>query len=150
MKALQEAILACAAMTALCGAPAMAGQEDATSREILALERKAMDGFQAGNPDPCLALMDPEISYFHVVTDKRIDGLPALKTLFDAYRGRPLFDSYELADPKVQMMGDTAVLTYILVRHLGSDTTRWNATEVYQRKGNGWRIIHSHWSVTKS
>jgi hypothetical protein len=40
------------------------------------------------------------------------------------------------------------VLTYILVRHVGASTTRWNATQVYQRKKDGWRVIHSHWSVT--
>ena len=62
---------------------------------------------------------------------------------------RPLFDSYEMAGPKVQTSGDIAVLTYILVRHTGSATSRWNATQVYQRKKEGWRIIHSHWSATK-
>ena len=76
-------------------------------------------------------------------------GLPAVKALFDGYRGRPLFDSYEMAEPKVQASGDTAVLTYILVRHIGTMTTRWNATQVYRQKKEGWRIIHSHWSVTR-
>ena len=83
------------------------------------------------------------------MTDKRLEGLPALKALFEAYRGKPLFDSYEMADAKVQSSGDTAVLTYVLVRHVGTATTRWNATQVYQRKKEGWRIIHSHWSATR-
>ena len=61
--------------------------------EILALERRAMDGWLKGDPDPVLAITDPDISYFHVMTEKRIDGLPALKALFEAYRGTPLFDS---------------------------------------------------------
>ena len=25
----------------------------------------------------------------------------------------------------------------------------WNATEVYRRTKNGWRIIHTHWSLVK-
>ena len=142
-------VLACAMATALCGVLAAADRDDAAAREVLALERTTLDGWQVGNPDPLLAISDPEITYFHVVTDKRLEGLPAVKALFEAYRGRPLFDSYEMADAKVQASGDTAVLTYTLVRHVGAATTRWNATQVYQRKKEGWRIIHSHWSATR-
>ena len=142
-------VMACAVAAALCGVLPAADQNEAAAREVLALERTTLDGWQVGNPDPLLAISDPDITYFHVVTDKRLDGLPALKALFEAYRGRPLFDSYEMADPKVQAGGDTVVLTYTLVRHLGTATTRWNATQVYQRKKEGWRIVHSHWSATR-
>jgi ketosteroid isomerase-like protein len=146
---MKNSILACAVAAALCGALAAADGNEATGQEVLALERRTLDGWQVGNPDPLLAISDPEITYFHVVTDQRLDGLAAVKALFEGYRGRPLFDSYEMAEPKVQASGDTAVLTYILVRHVGTETTRWNATQVYQRKKEGWRIIHSHWSVTR-
>jgi hypothetical protein len=71
-----------------------------------------------------------------------------VKELFERYRGTPLFDAYEMADPKIQAAGDIAVLTYILVQHMGAATSRWNATQVYQRKKDGWRVIHSHWSAT--
>jgi ketosteroid isomerase-like protein len=142
-------ILACAAAAALCGVLTAADSTEAVAREIIALERTALDGWQKGNPDPLLAISDPDITYFHVMTGQRLDGLPAVKALFDGYRGRPLFDSYEMAGPKVQSSGDTAVLTYTLVRHIGTMTTRWNATQVYQRKKEGWRIVHSHWSETK-
>jgi ketosteroid isomerase-like protein len=146
---MEKLILACAVAAALCGVLAAADQNEVIAREILAMERKAMDGWLTGNPDPTLAILDPEITYFHAVTDKRLDGLPAVKALFEGYRGRPLFDSYEMAEPKVQANGDTAVLTYFFVWRLGTATTRWNSTQVYQRKKEGWRIIHSHWSVTK-
>ncbi len=116
--------------------------------EILALERRAMDGWLKGDPDPALAITDPDITYFHIMTEKRIDGLPLLKALFEGYRGTALFDSYEIVDPKIQTGGDSAVLTYILVRHNGTVTSRWNSTQVYQRKKEGWRVIHSHWSQT--
>ena len=147
---MKRVVLAGAVAAALCGVLAAADGNEATAREVLALERTTLDGWQMGNPDPLLAISDPEITYFHVVTDKRLDGLPAVKALFEGYRGRPLFDSYEMAEPKVQASGDTAVLTYTLVRHVGAATTRWNATQVYQRKKEGWRIIHSHWSATRA
>jgi ketosteroid isomerase-like protein len=147
---LKTPILIGAIAAALGGSLTAADPNEATAREVIALERKAMDGWQAGDPEPALAICDPEITYFHVVSEKRLDGLAALRSLYDPYRGRPLFDSYEISDPKVQASGDTAVLTYILVRHVGPATTRWNSTEVYQRKKDGWRVIHSHFSVTKS
>jgi len=74
-------------------------------------------------------------------------GLPALKALFEGYRGRPLFDSYEMEAPRVQAGGDTAILTYTLVRTGGGDT-RGTRPSV-PAKEEGWRIVHSHWSATR-
>jgi ketosteroid isomerase-like protein len=142
-------ILAGAAASVLCGALAAADSTEAVAREIVALERTALDGWQKGNPDPLLAISGPDITYFHVMTDQRLDGVPAVRALFESYRGRPLFDSYEMAGAKVQSSGDTAILTYILVRHVGAAVTRWNSTQVYRHNKEGWRIVHSHWSLAK-
>ncbi len=68
------------------------------------------------------------------MTDQRLDGLPAVKALCEGFRGTPLFDGYEIVAPKVQVSGDTAVLTYNFVRRIGSASDRWNATQVYERK----------------
>jgi len=142
--------IVCAIICAMCGALAAGDSSDTSTREILALERKAMDGWRTGNPDPFLSTVDPDITYFHAITDKRVDGREAVAALVESYRGRALFDSYEMADPKVQLSGDTAVLTYILVWRAGTTTGRWNGTIVYQRKREGWRVIHSHWSLAKA
>jgi ketosteroid isomerase-like protein len=141
--------MVCAAAALVCGMLAFAQSKAEVAAEILALERQAMDGWLKGNPDLVLALMDPEITYFHIMTEKRIDGLPSVKALFESYRGTPLFDSYEIVEPKVQASGDTAILTYLLVRRGGGGASRWNATQVYQHKKEGWRVIHAHWSQTK-
>ena len=140
--------LALAVAIACCGGLA-ADHDGTTEREVLAIERQGMDGWLRGDPDPTLEILDPEITYIHSVANERLDGLAAVKTLFEGYRGTPLFESYEIANPKVQANGDSAVLTYVLVRHNGPTTTRWNATQVYLRKQEGWRIVHSHWSENK-
>jgi ketosteroid isomerase-like protein len=108
-----------------------------------------MEGWLKGDPGPMLEAADAEITYFHVVTDKRLEGVAALKALYDGYRGRPLFDSYEIAEPRVQVSGDVAVLTYQLVTRNGSLTRHWNASLVYRRNKEGWRVIHSHFSQTQ-
>jgi hypothetical protein len=132
-----------------CGTLSAAGTDDVAA-EIVAIERKVMDGFQKGDTGPFLAAADPEITYIHTALNTRITGLAAVKTLVEGYRGQPLFDSYEMAEPRVQTAGDAAVLSYVLVRHLGSSVTRWNGTVVYRRGKEGWRVIHSHWSAASS
>jgi hypothetical protein len=131
------------------GASASAAPQADTATQIIALERRAMDGWHTGNPDPLLALSHADITYFHVMTETRVNGLPALKAIVEPFRGRALFDSYDMLEPKVQLGKDMAVLTYVLVRRNGPATSRWNATQVYQRKAVGWRVIHTHWSMTK-
>jgi ketosteroid isomerase-like protein len=141
-------ILALSIVTALAGAPTPARVAADPAPEIIALERKALDGLAQGNPDTLLALSDADISYFHVMTGQRLDGASAVKSLVEPYRGRALFESYEMIRPRVQVAGDVAVLTYILLQRGGGTVAQWNGTQVYQRKAEGWRIVHTHWSQT--
>ncbi len=145
MKSLLICVLAMAVAV-----PAFSAPKQDVSQTIIAMERKAMDAWGKGSPDEFLSISDPEITFFHsAVTEKRIDGLSALKDMYETFRGRPLFDSYELVDPKVQDYESTAILTYRLVTRNGSLVREWDATEVYQRKQGTWRIVHSHFSAAK-
>jgi len=145
----KQAILAGTAAVWLLGMTASAASDADTLQQLVALERQAMDGWIKGDPAPALAILDPEVTYFHIMTESRLDGLPAVKALFENYRGRPLFESYEIASPKAQVSGDIAVLTYVFVWHAGGNTSRWNSTQIYRKTKEGWRVIHSHWSQTR-
>ena len=142
-------VLICAVIVLLSGASAAADPATKTTQEILALERQTMEGWLKGNPDPTLAILDSEVTYFHAPLERKLEGQAAVKAFFEPYRGKPLFDSYEIFDPKVQLSGEIAVLTYQLVTKNGPVTSRWNSTEVYQHRKEGWRIMHSHWSQVK-
>jgi hypothetical protein len=146
---LQKAFLVLAAAACPWMAPAWADPGGEPAAAILALERGAMDGWLKGDPGPQLAIMDPQITYFHAVVENRLDGLPAVKELYERFRGTPLFDSYEILAPDVQVSGEVAVLTYRLAQHNGTVTTFWNATQVYRMRKEGWRVIHTHWSAAK-
>ena len=69
-------------------------------------------------------------------------AMPEIDRLFRAYA----------TDKKIPGM---ALLTYNLVNFItGPDGresvgTRWNSTTVFQRRGDQWRSIHSHWSFTQ-
>lgn len=134
---------------ALVSIPTRAGlAADDPAAAVIALERQALDGLARGNPDALIALSDPDISYFHVMTGRRLDGAAAVRALVEPYRGQSLFETYEMLDPRVQVSGDVAVLTYVLSRRSGGVDGRWNGTQVYRRTGATWRIIHTHWSQT--
>jgi hypothetical protein len=138
------ALVSAAAIGSLSGYQNPAAQ---TEKELLALERAAMDGWLKGDAGPMLATADPGITFFHIMTGQRLDGVAAVQQLYAGYAGRPLFDGYRIESPKVQAGGDMAVLTYQLVTRNGDLTRTWNATQVYQRKPAAWRVIHTHFSA---
>lgn len=115
---------------------------------ILALERRALDRWGKGDPDGFLSISAPDVTYFDPFQPTRVDGLPALKQVHAAIRGKIKIERDEIIDPKVQLFGDAAVLTYRYVSHSSQGTWRWNCTEVYQCLGGEWTIVHSHWSFT--
>jgi ketosteroid isomerase-like protein len=140
----------CAAAIALGGTLMAAESETEIAKQLVALERKALEGWIKGDPDPDLAISDPAITLFHPPFDKRLDGLPAVKEFYEKYRGMAVFDSYEIVDPKVQASGDTAVLTFLFECRNGDTTHRYYSTLVWHRTKDGWRVIHAHWSKAKT
>jgi ketosteroid isomerase-like protein len=122
---------------------------DELSAQILEMERAALDRWGRGDPDGFLEISAPEVVYFDPFLPQRIDGLHALRQYYGELRGKIFIDSYEIVAPEVQVLGEAALLTYGLVSRGGGDEMRWNTTEVYRRGGDGWRIIHSHWSFTQ-
>ncbi len=121
--------------------------------EIVALERKALDRWGKGDPGGCVELSAPGVTYFDPFLERRLDGREALKSYYASLAGKLKIDRYELLNPKVQRHGDVAVLTfnYVSWNTTKGKTTesRWNCTEVYSRLDGNWRIIQTHWSLTR-
>jgi len=120
------------------------------SSEVLNLERGALERWRKGDPSGFLEISADETTYFDPMLERRIDGLPALNKYYESVRGQVAFDSGEMLNPHVEQVGEVAVLTFNYLSHGGNaDGERWNCTEVYRRKTNGWRIIQTHWSLIK-
>jgi ketosteroid isomerase-like protein len=113
---------------------------------ILALERAALDRWGRGDPDGFLEISAPEVTYFDPFTDRRLDGLAALRSWYDQLRGKLHIDRYEIIDPGVQQAGDIGVLTFRFDSHGSEGVMRWNTTEIYKKGPAGWKIIHTHWA----
>lgn len=117
--------------------------------KIVALERKALDRWGKGDPGGFLELYAPDVSYFDPFQERRIDGLSALTALYEQFRGKIRIDRDEMIDPRVQVIGDAAILTFHFVSYGSEGVMRWNCTEVYQSLAGDWKIVQTHWSLTK-
>ncbi len=116
---------------------------------LIAMERAALDRWGAGDPSGYLEISAPDVVYFDPFLERRLDGLDALSVLYETLRGTIRIDRYELIEPKVQVCGDAAVLTFNLNSYTGTTEMRWNCTEVYRLDKHGWRLIQTHWSITQ-
>ncbi len=146
------------AIGCMCGPAANAMEREASppnnaiAREIIALERAALDRWGNGDPDGFLEAYGEEITYFAPDLEKRLDGLAALRGAFIPIRGKIKVDRYELVNPSVQIHGDTALLSFVIVNYKEQDdgsekiSSRWNSSELYAKINGQWRIVHSHWS----
>ncbi len=116
------------------------------SEQIVELERAALERWGRGDPDGFLEISANDVSYFDPFTERRLDGLPALRELYDGIRGKIQIARSEIIEPRVQVVGDVAILTFRFESHGSEGSVHWNTTEVYRRTDAGWRIIHTHWA----
>jgi ketosteroid isomerase-like protein len=120
--------------------------ESTAAGTIIDMERAALERWGRGDPAGFLEISAPEVSYFDPFIERRLDGLPALRSWYDQIRGKVHIDRFEIIDPRVQIVGDIAVLTYRFDSQGSEGTLQWNTTEVYERTSAGWRIAHTHWA----
>ena len=122
---------------------------DDSAAALLALERAAMDRWGQGDPGGFLDLCAPDVTYFDPFQHARLDGRDALARLYESLRGQVRIDRCEFIGPQVQTAGDLAVLSYNFESWTGESRSYWHATEVYRREPQGWRIVHTHWSIPR-
>jgi ketosteroid isomerase-like protein len=116
------------------------------AEHVLELERAALDRWGRGDPNGFLEISVPDVSYFDPFTERRLDGLDALRALYEQIRGKVHIDRSEIIEPRVQVVEDVAILTFRFESHGTEGSLHWNTTEVYRRTDAGWRIIHTHWA----
>ncbi|WP_306602166.1 nuclear transport factor 2 family protein [Geothrix sp. 21YS21S-2] len=117
---------------------------------LLSLERAALDRSDRLDADGFLDLSDPEVVYIDPFLEQPIAGLENLRSFYRRVM-TPSGEATpgEMSHARVQALGDTAVMTYTYRRRDGAGPA-WNATEVYHKGREGWRIVHTHWSFGKT
>ena len=130
-------------------------QKSSITDEIIAKERAVLDRWYRGDPKPFLENCDKGVSYFDPSVPECIRGYQALEAHLIPLTGKVMIDHYEIVDPKVQLHGDAAILTFNCVVYIPQEDGtekplyNWNATEVYARIDDNWKVVHSNWSYAK-
>ncbi|TBW37969.1 nuclear transport factor 2 family protein [Siculibacillus lacustris] len=115
---------------------------------VIDLERAALARWCRGDPSGFLELADPEVTYFDPFLARRLDGLAALTAYYEGLRGRIAAASWEMIDPRLDDLGDAAILTFRFRSLTAAGFEHlWNATEVWVAGASGPRLRHTHWSI---
>ncbi len=118
---------------------------------LVQLEEAALRRWCDGDPSGFLEITADDIAYFDPFQPRRIDGLAALTAYYESLRGKIRAARFELLNPRVQVVGDAAVLTFNFVSYgVDEDAFCWNCTEVFRSAAGVWKLIQTHWSFTSA
>jgi ketosteroid isomerase-like protein len=134
-----------------CPASLSAASKEDHEKKIIAIERSILERWAKGDPFGYMDHAAPDITFFDPPLESRGEGVKAFRKFVAPAEGKVHIPRYEMINPRVQLHGEIGVLTYNLVNYSKEDkvTSRWNSTEVYRRIKGEWKLIHSHWSLTK-
>ena len=121
-------------------------------QEIIALERSAADQWSRGNPLGYANNAADDVTWFDDIgAQSRVVGLAAYRKYLASLEGQIPPHTYEIVDPKVQLYGDIAILTFHWHGAMtdGKPMPKWKVTSVYQYSGGKWHMVHANWSLVK-
>lgn len=148
------AVLAVAAIAVvvvwlLVGTESAAELEATALEELVAQEQAVLDPY-FGNADPSgyVGMYADEITYFDSWSGGKLEGQAARDYLMSFAGTIPPLD-YAILNPSVDLFNDLAIFTFnvdVIDPATGAVMTTWNTTEIHQSTGDGWEMVHAHWS----
>lgn len=120
--------------------------------ELLQLSERLLKSIAAGDWATYQQLCDPSLTAFEPESlGNLVEGLEFHRFYFDLGGARGPFQT-TLCAPRVRIMGDTAVVTYIrLSQRVSPDkipsTQGFEETRVWQRRNGEWKHVHFHRSA---
>lgn len=122
------------------------------ARAVIARERAAVEAWQRKDKSYFADYVTDDSTYFgpmspYLETDPKVNLLPKFEQHAERYR----VVDWQMYNPRVQVYGDAAVLTYNAQSTLdvGGRPLQYTSkvTQVYARQGSSWRVVHGHESV---
>ncbi len=126
--------------------------------ELLAVLDAHLKSIWAGDLTAYRATTAEDVTFFEwYISTQRIDGLDfhlretaaQFRAAEDRRRSGQRYEiEHEVLQPKIQVYGDVAIVTYtLLMRYTSSDVVRHtehNETRVFHRRAAGWQLVHCH------
>ncbi|HMF57991.1 MAG TPA: nuclear transport factor 2 family protein [Pyrinomonadaceae bacterium] len=122
------------------------------ANQIIARERASTEAWQNKNKSFFAEYLADDATFFasqnpYLETDPKVNFLPK----FDTYVEQFKIIDWQMFNPRVQVYGDTAILTYnqAATVNLGGRVLNYTGkvTSVYVKQGNTWRVVHAHESM---
>jgi uncharacterized protein (TIGR02246 family) len=122
------------------------------ARAVIARERAAFDAWQRKDKNFYAGLLADDATYFsamnpYLETDPKENFLPKFEKIAEMFK--PL--DFQMYNPRVQVYGDTAILTYNAAEtvNMGGRVMNYTTkmTSVYVRQQGVWRVVHGHQSM---
>ncbi|HKQ53997.1 MAG TPA: nuclear transport factor 2 family protein [Pyrinomonadaceae bacterium] len=144
--------LALSILTMLASRGRAADSPQAIAAAIIAREKASVDAWQRKDKSFYADFMADDATYFssmnpYLEDNPKENFLPK----FEKYAEVMKFNDYQMFNPRVQVYGDTAILTYnsFVSASFGGQPMNYTAkvTSVYVKQGNTWRVVHAHESM---
>ena len=127
-----------------------APEQQNIEQTILTLEKNALDRWSNADQIGFSDNFAEDATLFDFVeAHVRINGIENLKKYFASFQGKVPIHKYELINPKVQVYGDMAILSFWWKIEDEIGEPSWKATSVYRLHNDTWKIVHAHWSEVK-
>lgn len=134
---------------------AVAETPQAVADQIIAREKASFDAWQRKDKAFFENFLAEDSTYFsfespYLETDPKTNFFPKFEKYAEMYK----INDFQMYNPRVQVYGDTAVLTYnsAVSVTFGGQPINYTAkvTSVYVKQGNTWRVVHAHESMNPS
>jgi len=119
------------------------------ARAVIARERASAEAWQRKDKAFFQDYLADDATFFdamnpYLETDPKQNFLPKFEKFVEMYK----IEDFEMFNPRVQVYGDTAILTYnsSSTVSLGGRAISYTGkvTSVYVRQGGVWRVVHAH------
>jgi len=124
------------------------------AEDVIAITKAQWAAEMAGaDVDVIMKDVADDYTEFNAATPTRIDGRALANRLLGAdMQADGDLVAAEMANPKVQVYGDTAILTYnFLGKFKTPEKTVENffakSTRVYVKQGRGWKLVHANFAA---
>lgn len=120
--------------------------------QVIAREKAAFEAWQQKDKAFWADYLTDDATYFgamspYLETDPKANFIPKLDQYFEQFK---MLD-FQMYNPRVQVYGDVAVLTYnhAATVDMGGNMMNYTGkvTSVYVKQGNTWRVVHGHESI---
>jgi ketosteroid isomerase-like protein len=140
--------------TALAQQSPVTNRMSASADEVLQIIKDFNDAFAHNDVEKYFTYIDPEITVITSNNPYRVEGIADDREEFEfsLRTGVSRVGYFQEMQPKIQLFGNTAVVTYFSRGSYGPESQQkvvyYKETDVLTKRASGWKIVHIHLSTT--